>query len=414
MVYNGSIMMRSLVLLPFLLGLAFFAACIETDISVPGFPQMMEYFSVSEAQVQLTMSLNFLGFCLAGLFYGPLSDSYGRRPVMLFGNALFLIAAIGTATSTHIITLIFWRFLQGIGAAATFTVAFAIIADAYQGQRASDLVNRLNACVTAFMAGAPVAGGFLVEAFGWRSTYSTVAGLCLISTLLIVFFLPETNNHRKQFLPKQILKDFRVLLTDKDFMALTMGLTFQCAGYMAFVASAVFAYTDLFHQSLISFTLHQGLVISAFSGVSFFGGKINRLIGVRTAMVLGLVLNVIGAAMLFILAAGGIREAVAYTSAMCLFAIGVALCYGVTFTASMELFPNLKGAAASLNGSVRLLIIALAIYGVGLIADGTFINETALISLSAVIGAALLGYAALKPRVASFFLKGTVEEVPLH
>lgn len=398
--------MRSIVLLPFLLGLAFFAACIETDISVPGFPQMMDYFGVSEAEVQLTMSLNFFGFCLAGLLYGPLSDSYGRRPIMLFGNTLFLIAAIGTASSTHIGSLIAWRFLQGIGASATFTVAFAIIADAYSGQRASDLVNRLNACVTAFMAGAPIAGGFLVEAFGWRSTYSTVAALCLISTLLIVFFLPETNQHRKLFRPKQILKDFRILLSDFDFMALTMGLTFQCAGYMAFVASAVFAYTDLFHQSLISFTLHQGLVIAVFSGVSFFSGQINRLLGVKMAMLSGLVLNVMGAATLFILAALGVQEAAAFTSAMCLFAVGVALCYGVTFTASMELFPSLKGAAASLNGSIRLLIIALAIYGVGLIANGTFIPEAALISVSAVIGAILLGIAAQKPRVVSFFLKG--------
>lgn len=406
--------MRSLVLLPFLLGLAFFAACIETDISVPGFPQMMEYFSVSEAGVQLTMSLNFLGFCLAGLLYGPLSDSYGRRPIMLFGNILFLIAAIGTASSTHIASLIFWRFLQGIGASATFTVAFAIIADAYQGQRASNLINRLNACVTAFMAGAPIAGGFLVEAFGWRSTYSTVAALCLISTVLIVFFLPETNNHKKLFQPKQILKDFRLLLTDFDFMALTMGLTFQCAGYMAFVASAVFAYTDLFHQSLISFTLHQGLVIAFFSGVSFFGGQINRWIGAHAAMLLGLFLNVLGAALLFIIATVGVQEAAAYTSAMCLFSIGVALCYGVTFTVSMELFPSLKGAAASLNGSIRLLLIALAIWGVGLIANGTFIPETGLIALSAVFGACLLGFASKKPRVASFFLKGSVEEVPLH
>lgn len=406
--------MRSLVLLPFLLGLAFFAACIETDISVPGFPQMMAYFSVTEAEVQLTMSLNFLGFCLAGLFYGPLSDSFGRRPIMLFGNVLFLIAAIGTATSSHISTLIFWRFLQGIGAAATFTVAFAIIADAYQGQRASDLVNRLNACVTAFMAGAPIAGGFLVEAFGWRSTYSTVAGLCLISTTLIVFFLPETNTQRKIFKPKQIMKDFRVLLSDLDFLALTMGLTFQCAGYMAFVASAVFAYIDQFHQSLISFTLHQGLVISAFSGVSFFGGQINRLMGVRTAMVLGLVLNVLGALLLFMLSLLEVKEAIAFTSAMCLFGVGVALCYGVTFTASMELHPNLKGAAASLNGSIRLFIISIAIWSVGLIANGTFIPETTLILLSAILGAAFLGYAAIKPRVASFFLKGSVGEVSLH
>ncbi len=391
--------MQSLFLLPFLLAFALLAACVETDISVPGFPQMMAYFSATEAQVQLTLSLNFLGFCLAGLFYGPLSDSFGRRPIMLIGNLIFLLAAIGTTTTTDINMLIIWRFLQGVGAAATYTIVFAIIADAYKGERASQLINRLNGYLTAVMAGAPMAGGIIVEGLGWRSTYGFVAVLCFFSMLLMTFFLSETNHHRHPFKPKQIIKDFGRLIADKDFISLTLGLSLQCAGYMAFVAAAVFVYIDQFQLSLLGFTLHQGCVIAAFSGVSFFGGQINRQIGSRTALLLGLIFNVFGAVGIWLLAVLGIKEALAFTSVMCLFSVGVALCYGVTTTASMELFPDHKGAAASLTASIRLLVISLAIWGVGVFANGTFIPETSLIMTTAMLAAILLGYATTKQRV---------------
>lgn len=393
--------MRNYLFLPFLLGLSLFVACVETDISVPGFPEMVTYFGTTEAMVQLTMSLNFLGLCLAGLFYGPLSDSFGRRPIMLFGNALFLVGAIGTATTTSIESLIAWRFLQGVGAAAALTIIMAIIADAYQGERAAQLVNRMNGSMTAVMAGAPLAGGFLVQSFGWRSTFSVVAILCLLTTVLVAIFLPETNQNRKPLKPKQIIRDFWQLLTDSDFNALSIGLTLQCAGYMAFVAAAVFVYVDRFHVSLTEFTLHQGMVIGVFSVVSLFGGQITKLFGTKRSMLFGLICNVFAGLSLWTMAVVGIEWALAYTLMMSIYGLGVALCYGVTFTASMELYPELKGATSSLIASMRLLIISLAIWCVGTFADGTFIPETTIILVANVIAAGLLGYAALKPRVST-------------
>lgn len=391
--------MRSVALLPYLLGIALLTAFIETDISVPGFPEMVKYFNTTEAMVQLTMSLNFLGFCLAGLIYGPLSDSYGRRPIMLLGNFIFFIGAIGTATATDIHSLIAWRFFQGLGASAACIVAFAMVADAYQGEKASKLLNRMNACLTAAMAGAPLAGGFLVDAYGWRSSYIIVAILCAIATFLLLMFLPETNPNKQPFEPKQIAKDFYRLLTDADFMALTIGLTLQCAGYMAFVAGAVFVYLGRFELSLAEFTLHQGCVITAFSVISFLGDKINRLLSVRRSMEMGIVLNVLGGLSIWMLAIYGSQNAYFYTLSMSIYSIGVALCYGVTFTASMELFPTLKGAASSMNMSIRLLIIALVIGVVGSFADGTFVPETSLLILCALVSACLFTFVAARPKV---------------
>lgn len=381
--------MKNIAFLPFLLCITLLAACVETDISVPGFPDMVRYFSTTEGHIQLTMSINFLGFCLAGLFLGPLSDAYGRRPVMLWGNVIFLIGAIGTATAPTLTTLIAWRFFQGIGASAAFTLFIAMIADAYQGERASHLASRLNAMLTAAMAGAPMLGGLLVETWGWRSTYSSVAVLCLVATILLFLFLPETNQNRQPLELKKILRNYKLLITSRDFIALALVPTVLCAGYMAFVSCAVFFYTEQLKVPLGLFTLHQGCVIACFSVVSFFGGKIYALVGARQAVVAGAIVNMVGASGLVLLSLLDSSSAMLFTLSMSMFSTGVALSYGPTFTASMEVMSEIKGTASSLNSSIRLIVMALLIGLAGYTYDGTFL-PVATIQFACASSAALL------------------------
>ncbi len=397
--------MRNIALLPYLLSLALLAACVETDISVPGFPEMVRYFSTTEAQVQMTMGINFLAFCIAGLFHGPLSDSYGRRRVMLIGNVVFLIGAIGSATASSIEILIAWRFFQGLGASAGFTVGFAMVADAYKGEKASTIMNRLNGVLTAAMAGAPVLGGFLVQAYGWRSTYSSIAVLCIFATLALFVFLPETNTNLQPFKPRQILRNFSRLLTSIEFLGLTLVPTLQCTGYMAFVAGAVFFYVETMGTSLLQFTAHQACVIGCFSIVSLLAGQITAKLGTRNTLKWGLASNVFGSITLLLLALFSVRIPVAYTFAMSLYSIGIAFCYGPSFTASMELFPDIKGSAASLNMAIRLFVMAMAINAIGILANHTFIPETSLIFASGILGAACLIFVATKPNVLSLLLQ---------
>ena len=381
-------MRKSLALLPFLLCLVLLISSIETDISVPGFPDMMRYFDATEAQIQLTMSINFLGFCLACLILGPLSDSYGRRPVMLLGMVVFLLAAIGTVTTTNLPLLVIWRFFQGVGAGIE-VLFVAMIADAYQGERASRLLTRLNAVLTAAMAGAPIVGGMLVESFGWRSTYGSVAILCLVTTPLLAFFLPETNNDKRPFILRQILKDFYQLLTSRDFLLLTTIPTMLCTGYLIFVASSVFFYIDQLGVNLTTFTMHQGCVIGCFSLVSFFGGPINSKIGASNSVITGVFLTAFGALWLSICAGFSVIFPTAFTVGMCLYATGFALIFAPTFTGSMELYPNLRGIASSLGMSLRLLMVSIGIWVAGLLYDGTFVPIASMIFVAAIISSLL-------------------------
>ena len=102
--------------LPLLLVISLLTCCVEVDISVPSFPDISDYFNISDGLTQMTVALNFFGFCLSSVVYGPLSDSFGRRKVMIIGNAIMMLGACGCAFAPNIEFLLCSRLLQGIGA----------------------------------------------------------------------------------------------------------------------------------------------------------------------------------------------------------------------------------------------------------------------------------------------------------
>ncbi|MEY3196900.1 MAG: hypothetical protein RLZZ59_268, partial [Pseudomonadota bacterium] len=150
-------------MLNFLLIFALLNSCIELEISAPSFPDVVTYFAVSERMVGLTITYNLVGFCLASLVHGPLSEYYGRRPVMVVGNFVLAVGAVGCALAPSLEFLLLSRFIQGIGAATSAVVVSAIIADVYYGDKAAKLYGFMNAFFTAVMAISPILGGIITH-----------------------------------------------------------------------------------------------------------------------------------------------------------------------------------------------------------------------------------------------------------
>lgn len=370
-------------LLPFLLILSLIAKFIEIDISVPSFPDMVHYFNVSEGTIQLTIAYNFLGFCIGGLFFGPLSECYGRRRIMIIGNTLLLIGAVGCVFAPSIFLLLISRFVQGIGV-STSVVVFAIVADSYKGDEAVKFIGIMNSVLTVVMAIAPVLGSFINEIVGWRGNYATVAILCLISWVLLLFLLPETKKDRDAFSLKKIMKDYRKLLSSPRFVTLSLMSSLFSAAYMSFITCGPFLYMKTFGLSSTIYALHQGAIVGCFSLISLFAGKILQKLGAIWCVISGTSVGAIGSLLLVIFSIIVPHSFYLVTLSMIIFSIGCAICQPVIFNASINVFPEIKGTASSAVSFIRAFIMAIFIGLTSYVYNGQAISVAVLV-LSAIV-----------------------------
>lgn len=365
-------------LLPFLLILSLIAKFIEIDISVPSFPDIVRYFNVPEGTIQLTIAYNFLGFCIGGLFFGPLSECYGRRRMMIIGNTFLLIGAVGCVVAPSVFYLLIFRFIQGIGA-STSVVVFAIIADSYKGEEAVKFIGIMNSVLTIIMAIAPVLGSFINEIVGWRGNYASVAILCFISWVFLLFLLPETKKDRDIFNLKKMMKDYKKLLSSSKFMVLSLHQSLFSAAYMSFITCGPFLYMETFGLFSTIYALHQGAIVGSFSLISLFSIKILKKFGAVWCVISGTSVGAIGSLLLVILSVIMPHSFYLVTLSMIIFSIGCAICQPVVFNASINVFPEIKGTASSALSFIRAFVMAIFIGLTSYVYNGQAISAAILV-----------------------------------
>ena len=341
-------------LLPSLLMFALINSCIELEISAPSFPSIMAYFGVNESTVGLTITMNLIGFCIAALIYGPLSDRFGRRKIMLLGNGILAIGATMCVFAPTMPALLIARLIQGLGAATSAVIVSAIIADSYNTKDAAKLYGTMNAVFSSIMALAPVLGGFINTILGWRGNYGIVAAISILAWLLLLMFLPETLQQKKKDLTlKVIFSDYRTLIINTKFIiaASVPSILYGC--YMAFVAIGPFVYTQTLSLSMFDYTINMAAIVACFALSSFMASKITNALGKKKTFLASLGIQLIGAALMYFT-----KTAIYLTISMSIFALGFALIYPIVFAYSMEIFPTMKGTASSVIMSFRYLICA--------------------------------------------------------
>lgn len=343
----------------------------EIDISLPSFPSIMIFFDSTEAQVQNTLSLNFLAFCLSGLLYGPLSESMGRRGLMIFGATCFLIGAVGCIFSFSIYQLMFWRFIQGLGASSTLVMGFAMISDRYSGEVAAHYIGKINAYVTIFMAAAPILGSAIINYFTWRANFTFIAIIALISWLFLVFQLPETKTEKQALNIAALFKDYWTVSSNGKFLMYASMPNMLVTAYLTFVGSASFYYINTCKLSYFQFAMQQGLIVLLFSLTSFYAEKVISKIGSRKAVHFGMMCCAISIVLFTYFAFQYQDSPYLITFAMCWMAVGCAFPMSVTFAQSLEILPNHKGACSSFIMSTRLFLSSGAVALTGLLFDGS-------------------------------------------
>jgi DHA1 family bicyclomycin/chloramphenicol resistance-like MFS transporter len=171
---------------------------LSTDLYLPSLPFIAVDLAGSISRTQLTLSAFLFGFAAGQFFYGSLSDIRGRKPVLAGGLALFVLASLGCAAAPNIETLIACRFLQALGGSGPVVLARAMVRDLYEGRRAAQELSRMASIMGVVPAVAPVLGGFLQDAFGWRSAFFACFGFGALLTAAALAGLPETIRVRSQ------------------------------------------------------------------------------------------------------------------------------------------------------------------------------------------------------------------------
>lgn len=359
---------------------------------IPALPATARALHVSAGTIQLTITLYLIGLAAGQLAYGPISDRFGRRPVLLAGLALFTLAGLATALAPSAAWLILARILQSIGGCAGLVLGRAMVRDAAEGDRATKQLALLTLVMSMAPAIAPVFGGYAVAWFGWRAAFGVLAAVGAITLALTAWRLPETNQPGRRTGASLLAGSIR-LARSPAFRGFALGGACTTTSFYAFMAASPFIFINLLHQTpqrvgLLYMLLMVGLAAGGFTA--------NRLAGrVRMERVLrGANLLAIAAAAGFLLAwATGVLNVATVVGSVGLFMMGAGIASPFALTSAISVNPSAIGAASGLYGAVQMLYGALCTVIVASWAPGSVPTVGAVMLGSAVLGQVALAAA---------------------
>jgi DHA1 family bicyclomycin/chloramphenicol resistance-like MFS transporter len=356
------------------------------DTYLPSFPHIAADFSATPAQLQQTLSLYLFTTALMTLFHGTLSDSFGRRPVILASLAVYILASAGCALASGLPQLLFWRAVQGLAAGAGIIVGRAIIRDSREGPEAQKLMSWVTMIFGLAPAVAPVIGGWLQGLAGWRSIFWFLAALGAGLFAATVLRLPETHPAaaRQPFRAAVLMQNYGRLGRDLKLVLLCLTIAFNFSGFFLYVVSAPAVIYDLLGLGETDFAW---LFVPGIAGVmigAYLSGRSARALPPARAVGLGYVVMAAAAALNLAYCAGWPPALPWTVLPVMLYTVGMSFAMPGASLLALDLFPRLRGMTSSLQGFAHSLFAGLT---AGLVSP--FVSASAL-GLAAAM-AALLG-----------------------
>ncbi len=332
------------------------------DAYLPAFGGIQASLGASALEIQQTLSAYLFAFGLMFLFHGALSDSFGRRPVILVALVVFTAASAAAALATTVHALIVWRVVQGLSVGAGMVVGRAMIRDLFGPEDAQRLMSLVTLFFGLAPAVAPVIGGWLFTAIGWRSIFWFLAALGLILIVTGARFLPETlaPTHRQPFHPMALLKGYEEVGINRLFLLLSMAVGFNFNGFFLYIVSAP---AFLGEHLRLAPTQYAWLFLPCIAGIMFGAHLSGRAAGrYLPAQTVRRGYGFMGAAALGNLAYSALVEpAIPWAVVpIMVYGIGFAMAMPSISLITLDLFPTRRGMAASLQGFVSGMVNTVA------------------------------------------------------
>ncbi len=365
----------------------------SVDAYLPSMPDIGVKLHAPMLEVQQTLTAYMVPFALMTLWHGAISDALGRRRVILWGTALFIVASTACACAHSIHQLLIFRALQGMTAGAGMVVGRAIVRDLFHGAEAQRVMSQVSLTFALAPAIAPVIGGWLQAWFGWRAVFVFLVSFACLAWLLCRFVLPETlpPERRRSLHPVYLARSYWSVLTSHRFIALCLALTLNFSGFFIYVASAPVFLIQHLGVPATGFLWLFGPATAGIAAGSWLSGKFaGRMAPLRT---LAYGYGLMGAAMAvnFLLTLF-LPPTLPWTVAPLFFyVVGLSLAAPTLTLLALDLFPHQRGLAASCQSFAQTTGAALNAMLAPLVWSTTLsLAITQVVALALGLGALLL------------------------
>lgn len=327
-------------------------AALSMNVFLPSLPVMADYFQADYSVMQLSVGL-YLG-CSAFLqiLIGPLSDKFGRRPVILWGLALFMLATLGCLWAPNIETFLAFRMAQAV-IATSMTLSRAVVGDLYAGEKAASMIGYVTMGMSIVPMVGPAAGGVLQEYFGWASNFWMLFLFAAAMFWITWADLGETKARSNISLIAQF-KEYPELLKSPRFWGYTMASALASGTFFSYIGGAPFVGTKIFGMSSSSL----GLVISApaigYMAGNFLSGSYSSRIGLHRMITLGCLFSASGPTLSLLTLVAGATSPLAFFAPMILIGLGNGMTIPNATAGALSVRPHLAGTASGLSGALMI------------------------------------------------------------
>ncbi|MEH6589302.1 MAG: multidrug effflux MFS transporter [Halioglobus sp.] len=344
---------------------------LSIDMYLPAMPAMVEFFATDISGMHLTISVYLVGFSLFHLACGPLADRFGRKPVLMGGIILYVIACIGCSYADTVEELLLFRFLQGAGACVGPTLARTITRDIFGPTRAARALSLIAMLMALAPAVAPTLGGIMLLVLPWSSIFIFLAVYGALVIFLVQRYVPESLAVPQSLRPAVILRNYRELVANKHYVVVTLvgGLTY--AGMITYLSSSSFIFIEMLGVPVQYYGLIFLSTVLGYMTGSALSARLSGRLKSETLMLIGTVVALAAALTMLLFSQQFPTSIWAIIVPMTFFTTALGLVLPHAMTIALRPFAHIAGTASALLGFTQMTLSAIASAAVGAVLTDT-------------------------------------------